>query len=223
MPFIAIGCVELLMLVTQRKSYSISQIVAPCLFTILFFGCEKIVRTHAFSQVGYTHNDNIERGFWYYALLGQNNESGGQWDKHIAYEVGNHPGTRQERDAFFRDEAIKAISSRGVFGNVKFYIAKTSIAWGCTKMDILKTSNDHLNSILYYIRHFIWYFIMTMMCFTAIVVNRKKECAMLLALLGVLLYLLISECSFTYVIMYSPVVFILGGIGMHNLSNRQTK
>ncbi len=73
-------------------------------------------------------------------MLGQNNRTGGQWDEETSFHIGYYDGTKEERDEKFLSETYNNIIERGILGNIKFYIAKTVICWGCTNMDNLRVS-----------------------------------------------------------------------------------
>ena len=85
------------------------------------------------------------------------------------------------------------------------------MAWGCTKMDYIQL-NKAFDNVIYGVRHFIWYLFFFIAMLAVFLVKDKGVYMIMLTCVGVMIYLWLSECSFTYVIMFSPMIFALSGV-----------
>ena len=216
-PFIAIVMVESLRIIKNYHKESMKYIAVSVFFTCLFFGSTKMCETYLWNKAGYTYDEEKYRGFWYFTCLGQYTESSGQWHSYVFNELGNYKGSKEERDNFYKQYTIKQVVDRGVVGNVKFYIAKSTAGWGSTNLDLVEINGKGV--LCHFVRHSIWYSLMMLMSL-AIFLNRRKDKYIHVAYLtisGVLLYLLISEIQFAYVWMYCPILFVLSGVSVDGM------
>lgn len=216
-PFIAIIMVEGIQLMKNYHKDNMKYIAMSVLFTCLFFGVTKAYETYSWNKAGYTYDEGKYRGFWYFTCLGQYTESSGQWHSYVFNELGNYKGNKEERDNFYKQYTIKQVVDRGVVGNVKFYIAKSTAGWGSTNLDLVEINGKGV--LCHFVRHSIWYSLMMLMSL-AIFLNRRKDKYIHVAYLtisGVLLYLLISEIQFAYVWMYCPILFVLSGASVDGM------
>ena len=217
-PFIAIIMVEGIGIIKNYHKENMRYIAISVFFTCLFFGAAKVYETYLWNKAGYTYDEGKYRGFWYFTCLGQYTESSGQWHSYVFNELGNYKGNKEERDEFYKQYTIKQISERGVLGNVKFYLAKSTTGWGSTNLDLVEINGKGV--LCHFVRHSIWYSLMMLMSL-AIFLNRRKDKYIHVAYLtisGVFLYLLISEIQFAYVWMYCPILFVISGISLDGIS-----
>lgn len=208
--FIAIAIIELLRYVLNRKIYTKKDIVIAILSAIMSFALCAGVKTILWNDFNYQRDDNREKGFAYFLYLGQNTQSGGQWDAEYV-QKSEYLAPKIERDAYYYSVAKHDFTERGLLGNLKFYIAKTTICWGCTYMDYTKFTGKKYDWI-FTLRHSIWFFTFFCAMLLVFLCRNKYILAMMLTLTGVMVYLFLSEGSFTYVIMFSPLVFTMAGI-----------
>jgi len=216
-PFIAIIMVEGIGIIKNYHKENMRYIAISVFFTCLFFGAAKVYETYLWNKAGYTYDEGKYRGFWYFTCLGQYTESSGQWHSYVFNELGNYKGNKEERDNFYKQYTIKQVVDRGVVGNVKFYIAKSTAGWGSTNLDLVEINGKGV--LCHFVRHSIWYSLMMLMSL-AIFLNRRKDKYIHVAYLtisGVLLYLLISEIQFAYVWMYCPILFVLSGVSVDGM------
>ena len=164
----------------------------------------------------YQRNDNRYKDFAYYLYLGQNTQSGGQWDAEYV-EKGDLTAPKAERDAYYYSIAKCDFTERGLLGNVKFYFAKTAICWGCTYMDYVKF-NDKDAKWVFTLRHCVWFFVYICAMLSVFFCRKRHNLVMILTLTGLMLYQFLAEGSFTFVIMFSPIVFAMAGITMANIA-----
>lgn len=217
--FIALVFIEIIRYLTNRGSYSNKGILLSILSVIVSFGLLSGIKNYAWNSIGYQQDENRARDFAYFIFLGHNTNSGGQWDAEYV-KLGEMKGTKTERDSFFYSVTKKNIQDRGIVGNIKFYISKTVISWGCTKMDYIQL-NKGFDKFIYTLRLCIWYIVLTLAMLSVFFVRNRYTSMMLLTSVGVVLYLWLSECSFTYVIMFTPMVFALAGIGSYFVFKKQ--
>ena len=208
--FIALLLVESIRFIKNRRNYDFKNVGLSILSVVFFFGIFTGLKNYSWDNLGYSIDDTKSRGFAYFLFLGHNPNTGGQWDA-IYVKLGDYKGTKSERDSYFYDITQKNIRERGFVGNVKFYLAKTTMAWGCTKMDYIQL-NKAFDNVIYGVRHFIWYLFFFIAMLAVFLVKDKGVYMIMLTCVGVMIYLWLSECSFTYVIMFSPMIFALSGV-----------
>ena len=216
--FIAIVAIEVVRYLINKKLYTKKDIGIAIASTILLFVLCAGLKTICWKEFGYKEDDNRVKGFTYFLYLGQNTQSGGQWDAEYV-KNSEYIAPKAERDAYYASVVKRDITERGVLGNVKFYIAKTAICWGCTYQDYTKFNNKDAWWI-YTLRHCIWFFVFACAMLSVFACRNKYNLAMLLTLTGVMVYLFLSEGSFTYVIMFSPIVFAMAGITISKLCKK---
>lgn len=213
--FIAIVVIEVIRYVINQKLYTKKDIGIAIASTILSFMLCAGLKAICWNEFGYQEDDNRVKGFTYFLYLGQNTQSGGQWDAEYV-KNSEYIAPKAERDAYYASVIKRDITERGLLGNIKFYVAKTAICWGCTYQDYVKFDNQD-KSWVFVLRHCIWFFVFTCAMLSVFACRNKYNLAMLLTLTGVMVYLFLSEGSFTYVIMFSPIVFAMAGITISKL------
>ena len=216
--FIAIAGIEAVRYVINRKLYTNKDVGIAIASTIVSFALCAGLKTICWNEFGYLEDDNRVKGFTYFVYLGQNTQSGGQWDAEYV-KNSEYIAPKAERDAYYASVIKRDITERGLLGNIKFYVAKTAICWGCTYQDYVKFDNIDKKWVFTF-RHCIWFFIFACAMLSVFICRNRYNLAMILTLTGVMIYLFLSEGSFTYVIMFSPIVFAMAGITMSKLCRR---
>lgn len=214
--FIAIVIIEVVRYVLDRKLYSNKIVTVSVVSTILSFVLCAGLKTMCWNSMNYQQDDNRYKTFAYYLYLGQNTQAGGQWDAEYVNK-GDLTAPSAERNAYYYSVAKRDFVERGLLGNVKFYTAKTAICWGCTYMDYTKFNNKD-EKWVFTLRHCIWFFIFACAMISISICRNRYNLAMMLTLTGVMIYQFLAEGSFTFVIMFSPVIFAMAGITMSKLS-----
>lgn len=214
--FMAILIIEVIRYVLNRKLYTNREIGVALMSTVLSFIFCAALQKAAWDSMDYQRNDNRYKDFAYYLYLGQNTQSGGQWDAEYV-EKGDLTAPKAERDAYYYSIAKCDFTERGLLGNVKFYFAKTAICWGCTYMDYVKF-NDKDAKWVFTLRHCVWFFVYICAMLSVFFCRKRHNLVMILTLTGLMLYQFLAEGSFTFVIMFSPIVFAMAGITMANIA-----
>ena len=214
---IAIVVIEAVRYVLNRKLYSNKDVAVGIVSTILSLALCAGLKTVGWNSMNYQQDDNKVKGFAYYLYLGQNTKSGGQWDEEYV-KNGTMIAPSVEREAFYYSVAKRDFMDRGIMDNVKFYVAKTAICWGCTYMDYTRFEGKD-NRWVFTLRHCVWFFIFVCAMISIFVCRNRYNLTMMLTLIGVMFYLFLSEGSFTYVIMFSPIIFAMAGITMAKLTS----
>lgn len=214
-PFIAIALVETVRMVRERRFVELGTMsLAPVLLLGMMFVFQSRIR----GAVDYEVQPDRVHGFWYFAMLGQNNRTGGQYDEQTALQYGYIPGTASERNAAFRRVAAQSVAARGVVGNAKFYVAKTAICWGDTRLDALSLSRplglpawvDHAVIVL---RTALWLAMLALLPLAVLRSPRRRLiCAVVVAVAGAVAFLCLSEACSRIAMMFSPVVFLAAGL-----------
>lgn len=186
---------------------------------VVFFSLFSCIRNVALEQLNFKQDDTIEHDFVYYIALGQNNEMGGQFNKKIAV-LGDVHMPKEQRDTLFRNIAIQSIRERTIVQHIKFFMGKIAFCWGEVKQDHLFT--NHFDGFILILRHFVWYFSLLIMTLGAYFINDKRYKSFLLGIAGVVGYLYLSEAGARYVIMYSPIIFVMMG-WMLSMKTKDTK
>lgn len=216
--FIAIAIIEGIRYVLNSKLYTRKEISVAVVSTIVSFVLLASIKTLCWNGLNYQQDDNRVKGFAYYLYLGQNTKSGGQWDEDYVNN-GTLIAPSAEREAFYYSVAKRDFMERGVMGNAKFYLAKTAICWGCTYQDYTRFDGKDTNWV-FTLRHCIWFFVFACAMLSVFVQRNRYILSMILTLTGVMIYLFLSEGSFTYVIMFSPVIFAMAGITIAKVATK---
>ena len=216
--FIAIVIIEGIRYVLNRKRYTRTEITVAVLSTIISFALCASIKTLCWNGLNYQQDDNRVKGFAYYLYLGQNTKSGGQWDEDYVNN-GTLIAPSMEREAFYFSVAKRDFKERGILGNIKFYFAKSAICWGCTYQDYIRFYGKDTNWV-FTLRHCIWFFVFVCAMLSVFVKRNRYILSMILTLTGVMIYLFLSEGSFTYVIMFSPIVFAMAGITIARIATK---
>lgn len=216
--FIAIAIIEGIRYVLNSKLYTRKEISVAVVSTLVSFVLLASIKTLCWNGLNYQQDDNRVKGFAYYLYLGQNTKSGGQWDEDYVNN-GTLIAPSMEREAFYFSVAKRDFMERGVMGNAKFYLAKTAICWGCTYQDYTRFDGKDTNWV-FTLRHCIWFFVFACAMLSVFVQRNRYILSMILTLTGVMIYLFLSEGSFTYVIMFSPIIFAMAGITIAKVATK---
>lgn len=208
--FIAIATIEAVRYMLNRKLYSNKDVAVAFASTVFSFALCAGLKTVSWNSLDYQQDDNRYKTFAYYLYLGQNTKAGGQWDAEYVNK-GDLTAPSAERDAYYYSAAKRDFAERGLSGNIKFYTAKTAICWGCTYMDYTNFEGKD-NSWVFILRHCVWFFIYICAMISIFVCRNRYNLAMLLTLTGLMIYQFLAEGSFTFVIMFSPIIFAMAGI-----------
>ncbi len=208
--FIAIAAIEAIRYMMNRKLYTKKEVGFAIASTILSFILCAGLKTIAWNSLNYQQDDNRYKTFAYYLFIGQNTQSGGQWDAEYVNR-GDLTAPSKERNAYYYSEAKRDFMERGIMGNIKFYTAKTAICWGCTTMDYTRFDGKE-NKCVFTLRHCIWFFVYFCAMLSVFICRKRYNLAMLLTLTGLMIYQFLAEGSFTFVIMFSPIIFAMAGI-----------
>ena len=213
--FMAIVIIEVIRYVLNRKLYTNREIGVALMSTALSFIFCAALQKAAWDSMDYQRNDNRYKDFAYYLYLGQNTQSGGQWDAEYV-DKGDLTAPKAERDAYYYSVAKRDFKERGIMGNVKFYFAKTAICWGCTYMDYTRFDGKEAKWV-FTLRHCVWFFVYICAMLSVFFCRKRHNMVMILTLTGLMLYQFLAEGSFTFVIMFSPIIFAMAGITMANV------
>lgn len=200
----------------RKKKYKL--ILLSAIAIIVSFGTVSQIRNMALNKMNFLPDPTIEHNAIYYIALGQNNQAGGQFYKPIAI-LGNKHRPKVERDSIFINMAVQSFRERNLTGHIKFFISKIAFCWG-------EIHQDHLyffpyDKLLLAIRHYTWYFALTLMVIGIFLLEDKRYKALLLGILGVISYLYLSEAGARYVIMYSPIVYVMMGWSLSCLISKR--
>ena len=217
--FIAIIIVEGFRYVTYIYIYTKRDLIISVSSTLVAFSLLACVKSVCWNQFHYQIDESRAKGYVYFCYLGQNTQSGGQWDAEYV-KKSEYVAPKAERDAYYLSIIKRDVKERGVLGNIKFYVAKTAICWGCTYQDYTRFDGKD-NKWIFAFRHSIWFLVFACAVLSIFICRNKYNLAMMLTLAGVMCYLFLSEGSFTYVIMFSPIVFAMAGITFANISNKR--
>lgn len=208
--FIAIAVTEAIRYMMNSKLYTKKEIGIAIVSTIISFALCIGLKSISWNSLNYQQDDNRYKTFAYYLFLGQNTQSGGQWDAEYVSR-GDLTAPSKERNTYYYSEAKRDFMERGFLGNIKFYTAKTTICWGCTYMDYTRFDGKD-NNVVFMLRHCIWFFIYFCAMLSVFICRNRYNLAMILTLTGLMIYQFLAEGSFTFVIMFSPVIFAMAGI-----------
>ena len=214
--FIAIAIIEAVRYVLNRKLYSNKDVAVGIASTIISFALCAGLKTMSWNSLNYQQDDNRYKTFAYYLYLGQNTQSGGQWDADYVNK-GDLTAPSAERDVYYYSIAKRDFAERGLLGNIKFYTAKTAICWGCTYMDYTRFGGKDLNWV-FILRHCIWFFIFVCAMLSVFICRNRYNLAMMLTLTGLMIYQFLAEGSFTFIIMFSPIFFAMAGFTIAKLA-----
>lgn len=213
--FMAIVIIEVIRYVLNRKLYTNREIGVALMSTVLSFVFCAALQKAAWASMDYQRDDTRYKDFAYYLYLGQNTQSGGQWDAEYV-DKGDLTAPKAERDAYYYSVAKRDFKERGVLGNVKFYFAKTAICWGCTYQDYTRFGGKEAKWV-FTLRHCVWFFVYICAMLSVFFCRKRHNMVMILTLTGLMLYQFLAEGSFTFVIMFSPIIFAMAGITMANV------
>lgn len=216
--FIAIAIIETMRYIQYSKKYTKKTVCIAVASTVISFVLCAGLKTALWNSLNYQQDDNRYKTFAYYLYLGQNTKAGGQWDAEYVNK-GDLTAPSAERNAYYYSVAKQDFMDRGLLGNIKFYTAKTTICWGCTYMDYTKFNGEDCRWV-FTLRHCIWFFVFACAMLSVFICRNKYNLAMLLTLTGLMIYQFLAEGSFTFVIMFSPIVFAMAGITINKLCRR---
>lgn len=203
-PFVGISIIEGINAISQKD---VKHIAVAIVSFVVCFGGAFLCHKAYFNALRFESDPTIEHNVIYYFALGQNTEYGGQHYHPISVQGDIHR-PKEVRDSLFMNMALDYIKERGVFGNVKFFVGKIAYCWGDTNLDY-HTSID--KKVPMAIRHSIWYVALMCMTIGIFIIRDRRYLSLMLSIFGAILYLYISEASASYVIMYSPIVFVMMG------------
>lgn len=204
-PYIGILMIEGYDIIKNKDYKSTGTFIASI---AVFFAMFCSLRNIALDKLDFHSDPTMEHDFVYYIALGQDNEMGGQFNKKIAV-LGDVHMPKEQRDTLFRNIAIQSFTERSAVQHVKFFIGKIAFCWGEVHQDHLEICK--LDSLLLLLRHYVWYFALLCMTIGSYIINDKRYKSLLLGIAGVVAYLYLSEAGARYVIMYSPIVFVMMG------------
>lgn len=213
--FIAIVIIEAVRYIQYDKIYTKKTVGIAITSTVISFVLCVGLKTALWNSLNYQQDDNRYKTFAYYLYLGQNTKAGGQWDAEYVNK-GDLTAPSAERNAYYYSVAKQDFMDRGLLGNIKFYTAKTTICWGCTYMDYTKFNGEDCRWV-FTLRHCIWFFVFACAMLSVFICRNKYNLAMLLTLTGLMIYQFLAEGSFTFVIMFSPIIFAMAGISMNKV------
>jgi len=216
--FIAIAIIETMRYIQNNKIYTKKTVGIAITSTVISFVLCVGLKTALWNSLNYQQDDNRYKTFAYYLYLGQNTKAGGQWDAEYVNK-GDLTAPSAERNAYYYSVAKQDFMDRGLFGNIKFYTAKTTICWGCTYMDYTKFNGEDCRWV-FTLRHCIWFFVFACAMLSVFICHNRYNLAMLLTLTGLMIYQFLAEGSFTFVIMFSPIIFAMAGIIMNRLCKK---
>ena len=170
-------------------------------------------------KIGFVYDNAMDHGFVYYFAMGQNNPTGGQYNYEIGVIGNNEFPSKEARDEFFLNMAIKSIRERSTLGQIKFFASKIAFCWGETYIDHLYFCK--WDKFFLIIKHYTWYLAMTLMVIGTFFIRDKRYYMLLLGIWGVIAYLYLSEAGARYVLMYMPLVYVMAGITMKRLCKKQ--
>lgn len=212
-PFIAIICYEIVKFIFntekqfQRYFYNIAMLFAV---VIVAYG----INNSLLKSLEYRSNDRLYHGITYFMMLGQDTNNVGQWNEECS-KIGYAEGTKEERDHLFLHKAEENIRKRGLTGNLKFILSKATISFGATNKDTLM--HNRYGGVFSLVRQSVWMFFLLGLLLIFKDVNFTEILILQLSIFGVLLYQVIFECGSCYVLLFSPVLFILSSISIKSI------
>lgn len=204
-PLIGIGVIEGYFSIKNRDWKSI---IVALISVVVCIGGIKVFEKATLAGMGFEKDPTLEHNIIYYIAMGQNNEYGGQYYSPIA-AIGDEPRPKSERDSLFLHMAIQEVKARGILGQVKFFVSKIAICWGEIRQDHLYFTS--IDKVLIALRHYTWYLAQSLMLIGIFLIRDKRYLGILLGIFGAVFYLYLSEAGARYVIMYTPIVYVLGG------------
>ena len=216
--FIAIAIIETMRYIQYSKKDTKKTVCIAVASTVISFVLCAGLKTALWNSLNYQQDDNRYKTFAYYLYLGQNTKAGGQWDAEYVNK-GDLTAPSAERNAYYYSVAKQDFMDRGLLGNIKFYTAKTTICWGCTYMDYTKFNGEDCRWV-FTLRHCIWFFVFACAMLSVFICRNRYNLAMLLTLTGLMIYQFLAEGSFTFVIMFSPIIFAMAGITMNKVCKK---
>lgn len=227
--------------IKEKKTFIKNMVVLLLVFACTFGGLTKIQNAY-FKANGFVDNPEIERGFWHYFMMGQNDTYLGSYNqKDIRFT--DSFANKKERDAGDRAEGIRRIKSRGINGNLFFYTYKnfqnyndgcfapvTGISKGEAKFEKSWVENLYLKgreSNRYYamFQQIFWLTILGGILFAGLKVKSDNVLLLYLkvVILGVSAYALIFEGRAKYLFMFVPVYLVLAAVGLNELSSMKNQ
>ena len=214
-PFIGLALYEAFYILKKRdyKSFVLSLGTMAVLY-----GGFVTLHNSLLDKMNFEDDPTLKHGFVYYLAMGQNSETAGQFSKEIgALGDSVYLIKSVNADELFLDKAISYVKERSIIGHVKFFVGKIAYCWGEVRLDHLYFSK--FDNILIVIQHYTWYFALMLMCLGVFLINHKKYLVAFLGIMGVVVYLYLSEAGARYAIMYAPIVFAMMGWTMAKIKN----
>lgn len=201
---------------------------AEVILIIIFLVC---LKGTVESKLGYAQDKDYEKSIWYYAMMGQNDDTGGEY----SYEddqATNEYKKYEDKVNFNQKQLVERIRNRGIKGNINFYIKKTlndfgdgMFAWG--NWPII---NDLTDKPITWVRQVIeeykqgdlvqcvWIFCIlgsTLMPLR----DSDDKCRLIvqLSLILLFMYLMVFEASARYVYHYVPIYIVAAADGYHTV------
>ena len=214
-PYLGICIIEGIRFIKSKEYKNISIALATL---ALMFASLSTLHHETIKRLNFNQEPSWKHGFVYFLAMGQNNQASGQFYKPIGIIGDQYYSTKTERDKIFWNIATRSIKERGVVEQIKFFLIKISYCWGEVRQDHLNFSS--YDKLILILRHYVWYFALLMMTLGAFLICDRKYYAFLMGILGVVAYLYLSEAGARYVIMYSPIVFVMMGWAIHAISRK---
>lgn len=216
-PLIAIALVETWRAVRARRWRPLALAAAAVVVSVAAQTAAEYGLRKAY---GYTARPERTFTLWYYALLGQSPNTGGQHDD-VSVKFYTHLlETRADHDAVVRDTVWQWVRERGVAGGAKFYAAKMAICFGDTRLDVLDTAPTNLpqwaGQAIVALRTAIWHAALWLMLLSVVWPWRRCDSdsltlAIMLAVAGAAAFLCLFEASSRIAMMFAPLVFAMAG------------
>lgn len=194
--------------VIRRRDWRLGA-YAVGMFAVCFIAVGAL-RQQTFNALGYEINERAYRGTSYFLLLGQYNKMTGQWNRHIAYEVGKLDAPRSVRDSVFYTKAWREVAARdGIKGQLSFYGRKLALCWGDIRQDVMPFIRE--GSLPFALRLALWLFAILCVPLLAFVRHDRMSAMLLLSVAGAVGYLMLLEAASRYTMLFAPVLFTAAG------------
>ena len=205
-PLLAIAMMEF----RFRSPISLRRIGMAAVCLAVCFGLMVVARRAAWRSVQYEANPRVATSLPYFLALGQNSETCGRVSfriMHLSEHLERQPVA--VRNAAFASDAAHSVAERGLLGNLLFQAQKTAQTWGDGTLDDFRTI--YQNGLMQRIG---WAFVMArqaanyflLLLLPVAAFSRRVPRALLLAFVGVFLYLALFEAHPRYLFMFMPIL-----------------
>lgn len=184
------------------------------------------------SKLGYAQDKDYEKSIWYYAMMGQNDDTVGEY----SYEddqATNEYKKYEDKVNFNQKQLVERIRNRGKKGNINFYIKKTlndfgdgMFAWGNWPIinDLTDKPTTWVRQVIEEYKQgnlvqCVWIFCILGSPLMLLQDSSDDKCRLIvqLSLILLFIYLMVFEASARYIYHYVPIYIVVAADGYHRV------